>query len=90
MALRQRKSAEARELLHEALIRNSQDAAAMRMLAELYLEGGEDPAMSEMLARKSVGLRPEHAPSWLLLGRCLRALGRESEALNAEDRAAAL
>ncbi len=90
VALRQQKNAEARELLHEALLRNPQDAASLCMLAELYLASGEDPAMSEMLARKSVGLRPEHAPSWRLLAKILRVLGREDAALNAEDKAATL
>lgn len=87
VALRQRKGEEARELLHEALVRNPQDAAAMEMLAGLYLDGGEDPAMAEMLARQSVGLRPEHKEAWLLLARALRALGREADARAAEVRA---
>ncbi len=87
VALRRRKGEEARELLHEALVRNPQDAAAMEMLAGLYLDGGEDPAMAEMLARQSVGLRPEHKESWLLLARALRALGREADAGAAEVRA---
>lgn len=87
VALRQRKGEEARELLHEALVRNPQDAAAMEMLAGLYLDGGEDPAMAEMLARQSVGLRPEHKETWLLLARALRALGREADAGAAEVRA---
>ncbi len=90
VALLQGKNAEARELLHETLLHNPQDAVALCMLAQVYLEGGEDPAMSEMLARKSVGLRPEYAPAWRALGQSLRALGREADALNAEDRASTL
>ena len=87
MALRQKHGAEARELLHDALLKNPQDAAAMRMLAGLYLDGNEDPAMAEMLARKSVCVQP--APQgWQLLARALRALGREEDALRAESMAA--
>ena len=84
LALRSRKAREARELLHEALLRNPQDAAAMSMLAQLCLDGGEDPGMAEMLARKSLNLRPGHAPTGKLLARALRALGREEEAATAE------
>lgn len=80
VALRQRKSPEARELLHEALLRNPQDALAMQMLASLYLDGGEDPGMAEMLARQSVGLHPDNKQTWLLLARALQALGREKDA----------
>ncbi|SDF05553.1 tetratricopeptide repeat protein [Desulfovibrio legallii] len=86
VAVRQRRGGEARELLHEALVRNPQDAAAMLLLARIYLDGGEDPAIAEMLARKSAGLqdRPE---AWQTLARALRALGREEEARVAEARA---
>ncbi len=90
IALRQRKDAQARELLHEALVRNPQDASALHMLAEMYLQSGEDASMVEMLARKSLSLRPDNAASWRLLARALRALGKEHDALNAEDRAATL
>lgn len=86
LAARQRRGAEARELLHDALLRNPDDAQALLQLAELYLEGGEDPSMAEMLARRSVRLydRPE---AWLTLARALRALGREADARRAEGRA---
>lgn len=80
VALRQRKGQEARELLHEALVRNPQDALAMQMLASIYLDGGEDPSMAEMLARQSVGLHPSNKQTWLLLGRALQALGHEKDA----------
>lgn len=80
VALRQRKGQEARELLHEALVRNPQDALAMQMLANIYLDGGEDPSMAEMLARQSVGIHPSNKQGWLLLGRALQALGREKDA----------
>ena len=77
---------EARELLHEALVRNPQDAASMLMLANIYLDSNEDPAMAELLARKSAGLhdRPE---AWQALARALRKLGREEEARVAEAKA---
>ena len=86
VAVRQRRGGEARELLHEALVRNPQAAAAMLLLAKIYLDGEEDPAIAEMLARKSAGLqdRPE---AWQTLARALRALGREDEARVAEARA---
>lgn len=86
LAARQRRGAEARELLHDALLRNPDDAQALLQLAELYLDGGEDPSMAEMLARRSVRLhdRPE---AWLTLARALRALDREADARRAEGRA---
>ncbi|WP_022656252.1 tetratricopeptide repeat protein [uncultured Desulfovibrio sp.] len=82
----QRRGGEARELLHEALLRNPNDAAAMLLLAKIYLDGNEDPAMAELLARKSVGLhdRPE---AWQTLARALRALAREEDARVADARA---
>ncbi len=80
----------ARELLHETLLFNPQDALALCMLAKIYLNAGEDPTMSEMLARKSVNLRPKYAPAWNILAKSLRLLGRETEALQAEERAVAL
>lgn len=83
MALLQKRGAEARELLHDALLKNPRDAASLRMLAGLYLDGGEDPAMAEMLARKSVCLQPV-PQGWRLLARALRALGREDDALRTE------
>ena len=87
LAAKQKRRAEARELLHEALLRHPQDAAAMTLLAELCLDGGEDPGMAEMLARRSLAVRP-HAGTWLLLARALRAQGRGAEADEAQARAA--
>ena len=86
VAVRQRKGGEARELLHEALVRNPQDAASMLLLANIYLDSNEDPAMAELLARKSTGLhdRPE---AWETLARALRKLGREEEARVADAKA---
>ena len=86
LAGRQRRGAEARELLHDALLRNPNDAQAMLQLAELYLEGREDPGMAEMLARRSLRLH-ERREAWLLLARALRALDREADARRAEGRA---
>lgn len=87
LAARQRHGGEARELLHDTLLRNPFDAAAMLLLARLYLDGNEDPAMAELLARKSVGLR-DTSEGWQVLARALRALGREEEASLAEAHAA--
>jgi tetratricopeptide (TPR) repeat protein len=86
LAVRRRRCGEARELLHEALLRDPEDAAAMLLLAGLYLDGDEDPAIAEMLARKSAGIhdRPE---AWRTLARALRALNRDDDARLAEARA---
>lgn len=86
VAVRQRRGGEARELLHEALVRNPDDAAAMLLLANIYLDSKEDPAVAELLARKSITLndRPE---AWKTLARSLRALGRDKDARLAEARA---
>lgn len=87
LAVRQRKDSEARELLHDALLRNPEDAAALLLLAETYLDAGEDPAMAEMLARKSARLQ-DSGRAWHILARALRALGKEQQARQAEARAA--
>lgn len=86
LAGRQRRGAEARELLHDALLLNPDDAQAMLQLAELYLECGEDPVMAEMLVSRSLRLH-ERRDAWLLLARALRALNREEDARRAEGRA---
>lgn len=86
VAARQRKGREARELLHEALLRNPEDAASLLLLANIYLDSQEDPAIAEMLARKSAALydRPD---AWHTLARALRALNREEDARLAEAKA---
>ena len=86
VAVRQRRGMEARELLHDALLRNPHDAAAMLLLAGIYLDSREDPAVAELLARRSANLhdRPE---AWQTLARALRELGREDEARLADARA---
>lgn len=86
VAARQRRGGEARELLHEALLRNPHDAASMLLLAKLYLDAKEDPAVAEILARKSASLHG-NVESWQVLARALRALDREDEACMAEARA---
>ena len=58
VAARQKRGGEARELLHEALLRNPNDAAAMLLLAKIYL-----PAPC---ARWAVRMRP----AWPMRGRC--------------------
>ena len=74
---------EAREHLHQALLRNPQDAAALSLMASLYLDGGEDPELAESLARQSVLQRPEYHNGWLVLARALEVLGRTEEARQA-------
>lgn len=89
LVARQRKGSEAREMLHDALLRNPHDDATMRMLAALYLEGGDDPAVAEALARRSL-LHHECAEGWRLLSRALAAQGKAREADEAAARAAVL
>lgn len=86
VAVRQRRGGEARELLHEALLRDPEDASSMLLMAKLYLDGNEDPSVAELLARKSVRLR-DTAEGWCVLARALRAQNRENEARLAEARA---
>lgn len=85
VAARQRRGGEARELLHEALLRDPNDAASMLLMARLYLDGNEDPAVAELLARKSVRLH-DTAEARQVLARALRAQDREDEARLAEAR----
>lgn len=85
VAARQRRGGEARELLHEALLRDPSDAASMLLMARLYLDANEDPAVAELLARKSVRLH-DTAEGWQVLARALRAQDREDEARLAEAR----
>ena len=85
VAARQRRGGEARELLHEALLRDPNDAASMLLMARLYLDGNEDPSVAELLARKSVRLH-DTAEGWQVLARALRAQDREDEARLAEAR----
>ncbi|MCI7568631.1 MAG: tetratricopeptide repeat protein [Desulfovibrio sp.] len=89
LVARQRKGEEAREMLHDALLRNPRDDATMRMLASLYLDGGDDPAVAETLARRSL-LQHECAEGWRLLSRALAAQGKSREADEAAARAAVL
>lgn len=88
VAARQRRGGEARELLHEALLRDPNDAASMLLMARLYLDGNEDPAVAELLARKSVRLH-DTVEGWQVLARALRAQDREDEARLAEARISA-
>lgn len=80
LCMRQGRPDEAREHLHEALLRNPQDGVALHLLARLYLDGGEDPEMAEVLARQSVALRPDLKQGWLELARALEARGHAGEA----------
>ena len=83
LALRLGKADQAREHLHQALLRNPRDAAALSLMATLYLDGGEDPELAESLARQSVALRPEHKNGWLALSRALEVQGRLADARDA-------
>lgn len=90
LALRENKTEEAREHLHEALSLDPQNAVALQMLAALYLDGGEDAAVAESLARQSVVLRPGLKAGWLVLSRALERAGRGREAREALMRAGEL
>lgn len=85
VAARQRRGGEARELLHEALLRDPHDAVSMLLMAKLYLDANEDPGVAELLARKSVRLH-DTAEGWQVLARALRAQHREDEARLADAR----
>ena len=90
LCLRESKTDEAREHLHEALALDPQNALALQMLAEIYLDGGEDAEVAESLARQSVVLRPERKSGWLALARALERTGRTRDAREARMRAGAL
>lgn len=62
----------AREILHEALLRDPADKASLMMLAKTYLE--DDPATAEALARECLRLG---ADAWPILERALAAPGRK-------------
>ena len=83
LALRLGKADQAREHLHQALLRNPRDVAALSLMADLYLDGGEDPELAESLARQSVALRPEYRNGWLVLSRALEVQGRLADAREA-------
>lgn len=78
------KSRGARELLHDALLRDPEDASTLLMLAKSYF--GEDLEMAEMFARKSAEIsgRPE---AWKLLAEILVERGKKEEARQARSRA---
>lgn len=87
LALRREAPDEAREKLHQALLRNPRDAAALTLMAHLYLDGGEDPELAESLARQSVAQRPDRKTGWLVLARSLETQGRRAEAREARLKA---
>ena len=86
IAVRQKRNIEARELLHEALLKNPNDAKSLLLLAEIYLENNEDPSVAEALSRKSLKIQ-ESSSAWKILGKALCALGRKEEASWAENKA---
>lgn len=90
LALRENKTEEAREHLHEALSLDPQNAVALQMLAEIYLDGGEDVEVAESLARQSVILRPGLKAGWLALSRALDRAGRSRQSREALMRAGEL
>lgn len=75
------RAARARELLHDALMRDPNDSSAMLLLAEAYLE--EDAAMAELLSRKALRLG---AQGYEVLARALEAQGRMEEGRLARQR----
>lgn len=90
LCMRQGRTDEARECLHQALIHNPQDAVALQLMAKLYLDGGEDPEIAEVLARQAAALRPDMKSAWLELARAFEARGRHQDAREALYKAGAL
>lgn len=80
IALRENNPQQAREAVHEALLRDPRDAQSLTLMARLYLDGGEDPELAERLARQSLALQSDSKAGWLTLARALeaRSLHRES------------
>lgn len=90
LCLREGKTEEARELLHETLMHDPRNAVALHLLARLHLDGGEDAEVAESLARQSVALRPDLKGGWLQLARALEARGRWQDAKEALLKAGSL
>lgn len=68
----------ARELLHDALLRDPADGESLLMLAQTYLE--DEPAIAEQLARRCVRMGMD---AWMTLADALEALGLPEEAARA-------
>lgn len=85
VAVRQRRGGEARELLHEALVRNPRTPPAMLLLAKIIWTERKTRPSPKCSAAKAPACR--QAEAWQTLARALRALGREDEARVAEARA---
>ncbi len=83
LAFRHGRPHEAREHLHQALLRDPRDGLSLSLMAELYLEGGEDPELAGALARRSVALNPERKAGWRILARALEAAGQSAQARDA-------
>lgn len=83
---RQKGNEKARELLHNALLRNPGDSKSLTLLARIYLDNNEDPAIAETLARESVELGGGHE-AWWALAQALEAVGKSEEASQAKKRA---
>lgn len=77
---------DARDTLHQLLLKNPYDIASMNILAELYLKENGDPAISEMLAKKSLQIM-DNKDAWLILARSLEQAGKREEARRAMERA---
>lgn len=70
---------ETRQLLMDALQRNSNFAAAYSLLGKVLLR--QDLAQEAVAPlERAVSLRPDHVPSHMNLGKAYRLLGRESDA----------
>jgi Flp pilus assembly protein TadD len=70
---------EAEALLGRALAQDPKDDQSAHALAELHFERGATEKAVE-LAERAVTTRPRHAAHRLLLGDCLRKLGRIDDA----------
>lgn len=79
MRARQKKTGEAREMLHDILLSDPGDVPSMLELAKLYLDGGEDPVMAELLAARGMNLGGG-MQARRILARALEKQGRKEEA----------
>lgn len=61
--------------------------ALLSHLAMALMQQSQELSRAESLARRSVGLEPKRAQSWIVLGQVLKARGKKAEAVSAFHRA---
>jgi tetratricopeptide (TPR) repeat protein len=80
---------EAMAAVEEMLDEAPEDLGALLLKAELWQQSGASEA-AETLYQRAVGIAPSSAEAWNARARCLHALRRDDEALDAAERARAL